>query len=312
MLERAAMGEDNWTPFYARQRDGREDFFRLHDGVPDWLKESLWSWLSAELATWKSSSTGGYFDPNVAKIREVERLIRIGIGWSGSGEKYSGRLNGLAALRAVLYKNDMAFLTAVDYRLSFLAIERDRAKIARLEGILKDSASKWRVSEISGKPGLGERIDETVQMAAESLATKEARAGELLADAWRHAFSMNRDPSAAYRCAVRAVEAAAGPALTPSDQMPTLGKMISVFRDKPEKWDFAFTVDSAVDPKKVLLQMLQLLWTNEYSRHVDPGLDSPLHVTQGEAESAVMLALTVTSWFSSGAICMRDGVSQRS
>ncbi|WP_146603942.1 hypothetical protein [Micromonospora deserti] len=214
-------------------------------------------------------------------------------------------MTGLKALRETLYRDEMAFLTAVDYRLSCLDGVQHSHRIAALEVVLKDSASRWRVSEVSGKPGLADRIDETVQLAAESLAAKEARSGELLADAWRHAFSMNRDPSAAYRCAVRAVEAAAGPVLTPNDQLPTLGKMISVFRDKPEKWDFAFTVDSAVEPKKVLLQMLQLLWTNEYSRHVDPGVDSPLHVTQGEAESAVMLALTLTSWFTSGAVSIR-------
>ncbi|MEU3457749.1 hypothetical protein ABZ671_29785 [Micromonospora sp. NPDC006766] len=295
-----------WVPFYARQEGGRESFFKLHDGVPEWLRESLWNWLSAEVSVWQSSSTGGYYDPSAEKIREVERLTRVGIGWTGNGKEYSSRLAGLKALRQALYQDELAFLTAVDFRLSRLDGRKNSGRISALETILKDSSSRWRVSEVSGRPGLADRIDETVQLAAESLAAKEARSGELLADAWRHAFSMNRDPSAAYRCAVRAVEAAAGPVLTPSDKLPTLGKMISVFRDKPEKWEFAFTVDAAVDPKKVLLQMLQLLWTNEYSRHVDPGVDSPLHVTQGEAESAVMLALTLTSWFTSGAVSMRS------
>jgi hypothetical protein len=293
------MAEEAWVPFYARQEGGRESFFKLHDGVPAWLRESLWSWLSVEVSTWRSSTSGGYHDPSVQKIREIERLIRKGIGWDGGGEDYSSRRAGLKALRDALYKDDVAFLTAVDYRLSLLDSRRQSGRIAELELVLKDSSSRWRVSVVSGRPGLADRIDETVQLAAESLAAKEARSGELLADAWRHAFSMNRDPSAAYRCAVRAVEAAAGPVLTPNDQMPTLGTMISVFRDKPDTWD------SAVDPKRVLVQMLQLLWTNEYSRHVDPGVDSPLHVTQGEAESAVMLALTLTSWFTSGAVSIR-------
>ena len=69
-----------------------------------------------------------------------------------------------------------------------------------------------------------------------------------------------------------------------------------------DKWTFTFTVDSAVEPKKVLLEMMQLLWTNEYSRHVDVDPTMPLHVSQEEAESAVVLALTLANWFSSGAI----------
>ena len=65
--------------------------------------------------------------------------------------------------------------------------------------------------------------------------------------------------------------------------------MITALRDGKDKWNFAFTVDSTVNPKDVLLQMMQLLWTNEYSRHVDADPAVPLHVSQPEAESAVVL-----------------------
>jgi hypothetical protein len=80
--------------------------------------------------------------------------------------------------------------------------------------------------------------------------------------------------------------------------------MISAFRDGKDrgKWNFAFTVDSTVNPKDVLLQMMQLLWTNEYSRHVNADPAAPLHVSQPEAESAVVLALTLVNWFTSGAV----------
>jgi hypothetical protein len=98
------------------------------------------------------------------------------------------------------------------------------------------------------------------------------------------------------------VEASAGPVLTPDDPRPSLGKMIAALRDGKDKWDFTFTVDSTVNPKDVLLQMMQLLWTNEYSRHVDADPTAPLHVSQPEAESAVVLALTLVNWFVSGAI----------
>ncbi|MYV53871.1 hypothetical protein GT042_15440 [Streptomyces sp. SID3212] len=199
-----------------------------------------------------------------------------------------------------LYTDPDAFLGAVDLALSELK-PGDQA-CQQLETILEEAASVWRVGIVAGKPGLVERIDATVQLAAEATGALDARAGRLLADAWKHAFSMHRDPSAAYRYAVRAVEAAAAPVISPKDSLPTLGKMISAFRDKPDKWDFYFKVDSTAAPKAVLLGMMQILWTNEYTRHVDPDVQAPLYVSQGEAESAVVLALSLVNWFASGAV----------
>jgi hypothetical protein len=290
---------DARVPFYARASDdGAQEFVRLHSGVPAWMRESLWEWLRKEIGNRKNSSDGFYWDPNVTKIREIERICRIDTRWEGRGSDYSRRLEGQEMLRGALYANASAFLTAVDLEVS----RANESSREILELVLSDSASEWRVGDLDGRPALVKRIDETVQQAAEDLARQGTRAGKLLADAWRHAFSMHRDPSASYRCSVRAIEAAAGPVLTPADPRPSLGKMNVALRDGMGKWSFAFTVDSGVDPKNVLLEMMQLIWTNEYSRHVDADPDVPLHVSQGEAESAVVLALTLVNWFVSGAI----------
>ncbi|MFI9207140.1 hypothetical protein ACIGW7_03185 [Streptomyces sp. NPDC053253] len=294
--------KDEWVPFSARRSEaGLEDFVRLSDGVPDWLCESLWEWLAGEMHRRTSGINGRLYDtPDERKIRRVERILKISSEWRGIGDLHSDRIEGLSKFRAVLYGDDEAFLGAVDLVLS--DHEPGDDPCGRLETVLEEGASAWRVGLVSDRPGLVERIDPTVQLAAETTGTLDPRAGRLLADAWKHAFSMNRDPSAAYRCAVRAVEAAASPVISPSDSIPTLGKMISAFRSKPEKWIFSFKVDSAANPKDVLLGMLQMIWTNEYSRHVDPDVQAPLHVSQKEAESAVVLALTLVNWFISGAI----------
>jgi hypothetical protein len=199
----------------------------------------------------------------------------------------------------MLYKDEKAFLTAVDFHLSRTTDAQD---IQELERILEDSSSKWRVGQVDSRPALVERVDRTVQQVAEQTAGSAGRSGRLLAEAWRHAFSMQRNPSSAYRCAVRAVEASAAPIFTPTDPQPSLGKMSAALRDGMAKWRFAFTVDSKVDPKEVLLGMMQLLWTNDYARHIDADPDVPLNVSQQEAESAVILALTLINWFTSGAV----------
>jgi hypothetical protein len=295
--------DDRWVPLSARASEtGATEFTRLHSGVPAWMRESLWEWFSKRISVRLSSgrSGRGYMAPSGAAIREIERVCRVDSAWNG-GPDYTDLLSGLSALRRVLYSNEMAYLTAVDFQLSKLS-EQNAAEMQELETILRDSASEWRVGIVNSKPGLVQRIDQTVQTAAEEIVAGGTRAGDLLAHAWRHAFSMTRDPSAAYRCAVRAIEAAAAPILTPDDPRPSLGKMNAVLRDGMSKWDFAFTVDSAVEPKVVLLQMMQLIWTNEYSRHVDADDTVPLHVSQEEAESAVVLALTLVNWFTSGSI----------
>ncbi|HEY6310538.1 MAG TPA: hypothetical protein VIY52_06975 [Streptosporangiaceae bacterium] len=294
---------DTWVPFYARGSEaGAADFDCLFPGVPSWMRESLWNWLAEQLSTWVYSphgGNGGYWDPDMAKIREVERICRVDSKWTGRGHDYSDRVKGLETLREALYSNDDAFLTAVDL---YLSRNPDVDSIKAVQIILEDSSSKWRIGQINSRTGLVERVDETVQRAADELIRKGERPGKLLAEAWQHAFAMQRNPSSAYRCAVRAVEVAAAPVLTPRDPQPSLGKMITAFRDGMRKWRFAFTVDSAVDPKSVLLQMMQLLWTNDYARHVNADPAVPLNVGQEEAESAVILALTLINWFTSGAI----------
>lgn len=294
---------DTWVPFYARASEaGASDFECLFPGVPPWMRESLWAWLKVRLSDWVHSSTsrqGGYFSPNASRIREIERICRVDSRWTGSGADHSDRYRGLEALRDVLYSNETAFLTAVDF---YLSKNPQAQPVQELSTVLEDSSSKWRVGHIGSRQGLVERVDETVQRSADEIIRKGDRHGRLLAEAWQHAFSMQRNPSSAYRCAVRAVEVAAAPVLTPKDPAPSLGKMITALRDGMAKWRFAFTVDSAVDPKGVLLQMMQLLWTNDYARHINVDPNVPLNVSQEEAESAVVLALTLINWFASGAI----------
>ena len=266
------------------------------------MRESLWAWLKPHLMKRMTGGVYGnraYWSPDPEKIREIERNCRVDSRWTGDGREHSDREKGIEALRAVLYKNEISFLTAVDFHLARTTDARD---LKELQLTLEDSSSKWRVGEVRSRAGLVERVDETVQRAADLLMSKGERPGKLLAEAWQYAFSMQRNPSSAYRCAVRAVESAAAPILTPRDPQPSLGKMIPALRDGMTKWSFTFTVDSQVEPKNVLMQMMQLLWTNDYARHINADPDAPLNVTQKEAESAVVLALTLVNWFVSGAV----------
>jgi hypothetical protein len=201
------------------------------------------------------------------------------------------------------YRGPEIFLTAVDLALSH--IDAGAPAAVELDNLLREGSSAWAVSVLGPKNGLSPRLDPTVAEAAREVVTSGSRAGRLLAEAWNSIFSLHPNPTAGYRAAVRAVEAAAHVHVTPSDPRPSLGKMIAAIRAKPDKWRVALSRDTAVQPTEVLIGMLQLLWTNEYSRHVEPNESAPLHITQEEAESAVVLSLTLVNWFSSGAVTLR-------
>jgi hypothetical protein len=132
------------------------------------------------------------------------------------------------------------------------------------------------------------------------------KAGQHLTLAWVAVYGRSPDPGKAYSEAVKAVEVAAQPVITPADTSATLGKMIAVFRDGPGKWEFALK-PSSTDPHEAVLQMMRLVWTGQTDRHGTADPEKPLHVSPEEAEAAVHLAVTLVQWFTSAAVRVQSG-----
>lgn len=122
--------------------------------------------------------------------------------------------------------------------------------------------------------------------------------------AWHDVYG--REPTAgdAYREAVRAVEAAVKPIVTPSDPLATLGKMIKAIRDKPTKWAWELG-----EPTEVA-NMMGRLWTSQLDRHGTDDESHPLTVSLQQAEAAVHLAVTLVHWCQSGAFRAVHGPSR--
>src|SRR5439155_4689791 len=103
-------------------------------------------------------------------------------------------------------------------------------------------------------------VAETVKASVQETASSSGRAGAHLATAWREAYGRDPDPTAAYREAVRGVEAAAKPVVLPNNDAATLGTMIAAMRDAPGKWKTVFTTPPAVDGVGVVRGLMELLW----------------------------------------------------
>jgi hypothetical protein len=167
--------------------------------------------------------------------------------------------------------------------------------------LLAEAGSAWRLGERHGKVGLVRRLPEGVQAAAEVIFLKP-NAGKRLAAAWEAVFGVNPNPSEAYRLAVKAVEDASAPLVIPNDAVPTLGKVISRIEQGGQfKLPHLREEPGGTTSHEVLLYNLKQLWWGQYDRHGGaPPSPLPDDVTQEEAESAVILAVTLVGWFESG------------
>lgn len=267
----------------------------MHDGVPPWLRDSLLMWLVKEVRHPVYRGGGGGYRSaefvghglEVTLAREIERKCRLDLRWDGEFE-----VSGLSALERVVKADEAGFLDVVEYVSITYATPESREV---LEEVLAEAGSRWRVSTATGR--FEDRVAATVVAAAKAVFS-EGAPGALLQKAWESAFSRNPDASDAYRQAIRAVEAAAQGIVLPKSSKATLGTIIAALKQGKHKFKFAFAVDSAVDPMDVLISMMQMLWTNQYDRHVND--ETPLHVSQDEGEAAVLLALTLVQWCLSG------------
>ena len=158
-----------------------------------------------------------------------------------------------------------------------------------LEEFLSVGGSAWGVTP----RGLELRVDRTLQSTAETVFKKQARPSEHLAQAWHKAWGRSPDSSGAYREAVRAVEAAYSPIVSPKNELATLGTIIADIKNKPSKFSVRLQSDTPEENVERLLGMLQMLWKSQLDRHGTADEAVPLNVSIDEARDAVALATTL-------------------
>jgi len=278
---------DEWVPLSVREGwIERTEYDALHDGVPEWLRESLEMWTRGRILL-----SGG----NVAEnLREVERRLKQRLDWSRGNE------SALKDLFSWAESFPEQSLSAVDLLLGKVSIyDDDDAR--RLEGMLREGGSAWQVVQSNEAFCLERRVEEGVRATAERAMEGRDSAAYHLRDAWHAAYGREPNPSEAYRLAVKAVEAAALSVVTPDDPRTTLGKMIVAMRDAPEKWSFAIT-STGPDGLETVRHLMEVVWTGQHDRHGKHDPEGPVEMRPEEAEAAVHTAATLVHWFRSGAI----------
>lgn len=283
------MTEQPWRPLFDDGGEGAEQYDALEEGVPPWLASSLAAWIRDVVL----ESPGAPAE----KLRLVERRLRWQINWDTAN--YDSPMKALFDAAA----DETGLLKLTDFCLAYLVRLRGPAVARTLESLLVQGGSAWTVGERAGSLGLVRRVPEGVQEAAEAMFSR-GDAGRLLLRAWGQVFGMNPNPSEAYRLAVKAVEAACIPVVSPTNDRATLGTVVAQMEQQGD-WSLPFDrEDERARSPIVLVAMMRMLWHGQHDRHAG-GNDLPLSVSQPAAETAVAGAVSLVQWFTSGAVARR-------
>lgn len=264
------------------------------------MEESFWAWMKARFTVSRIASYGQTLRAfDIALLRQVERKCRVSIAYKGTG------LNDAMSFIRARTEETKTQLVVADYFLSFHSSEADQTQ---LETILHESGSMWKVGLRANRPGLLRRVPEGVQASVDSTISNSGHAGARLAEAWEAVFGLDPDPSRAYALAVKSVEDAAIPIVSPRDTNATLGKINSQIRNAGD-WSLPLQREDEHAPTRTtLLSMMKMLWAGQADRHGGHH-DPDLVITQEAAEVAVITAATLVQWFTSGAVA-RTGTSK--
>jgi hypothetical protein len=170
--------------------------------------------------------------------------------------------------------------------------------------ILDKGRSLYRVND--NGDGLTERVPAAsaaafrAAMSAAGQAANTGSAAELLKIAWDTVFALHPDSSKAYGHAIKAVEAAGAAIIQPNQSKATLGTMIRQLRDHPQDYSLAIPGPSGTGEVAPLIEMMDLLWKGQTSRH-GAQMPTPMETRQ-EAEMAVLLAVTLVHWLTTRAV----------
>ncbi|KJL28156.1 hypothetical protein [Microbacterium oxydans] len=264
----------------------------LVSGIPMWMRRPLAGWLEPLI------TPTGSREAKVLRVFDQKRRIP-GVLYSGLMEDY-----GFRQLESHLNDYPSEYIQLLDFMVYTLTAAEYDSTLSDLDRILLDCGSEWKIGIRAGLAGLEKRVPEGVQEAADTAMSTPGHAGPLLSEAWHAVFGVDPKPETGYRQAVLAVEAAAIPTVIPSDPNATLGKVFAVMRDQKD-WALDIKKQHKDHPSTaVLLGMVQMLWAGQ-GRHAGQPDWAPNTQAEAEAEAAVMLAVPLVQWFSSGAIARR-------
>lgn len=293
------MEESAWRPLGVETEDDVAEYDALHDGVPNWMAEPYWRWVRDSVTVIRRYADGSGRVPmlNTDLAEHMCQALRI-------------PLPNLRATGTDAIAGDRQFVTFMDrvrkhgapLQIADYLLAHGQARDAdELAGLLSRSKSAWSIGMRQGKPGLVRRVPLGVQVSADAAMARAGRAGVRLAKAWEALYGLEPDAALAYSLAIKAVEDAAIPVVSPEDSRATLGTVLARIEQQGD-WSLPMGREHEAAPSgKVLGIVLRLLWHGQHDRHGGQP-SAPGDVSIAEATVAVSLAVTLVNVFSDGLV----------
>lgn len=280
---------DLFVPFDADEEEIRA-LSVIKERIPPSMKTAFETWLAGQLVT------GGYVDDTTVFYIQSNLQTDLDLGVRDFWTREQ-------VIEAIQDKGERFYIRVADLMLSGhkLQYTKDPA-VDHLRYLLDTNRSSLDIHFVDGSYRLRNRLIEGQEELVQNAIDQLESAGYHLALAWRAAFDLEPNPTYAMTEAIRAVEAACGPAVTPKDKKPTLGKVLGVMRQQGG-WGLIFaTSDGYPEQFPVIEGMIETLAKAQQDRHSG----EPHSVL--EAQGHVQLASTLVHWFTSGVI--RRGVTE--
>jgi len=262
----------------------------LVPGIPEWMKIGFYQWIRDHCQLL------GEDDPNQRLALAADFDMRSRNPRPIAQDATSYFIGNVLKQRA----DDALSLRFADYLLARFS---DIGAVAAdaLRELLELAGSAYTVGARGSYDALEQRVPAGVREAYAATVTSSGTAGSLLAEAWRALFGQSPDYEEAYEKAIKAAEEAGAAEVAPRNKLTTLGTMA---RDMEAQgnWRLALIQNHKSPTDDVVTKMVRSLWEGQESRHGGNGYRKP---TQEEAEAAVLLAVPLVQWFTSGAVQRR-------
>ncbi len=293
------VSEETWRPLGVDTEEAVAEYDALHDGMPKWMWAAFWAWVREAVTIFRRYSDGSGRVPMLDTDLAEGMCQRLRIPLTNLRARKVESQFGNYQLKTAMetFVKHPQPLQIADYLLA----HDGHAKAEELDALLQRSKSAWAVGVRAGHPGLVRRVPLGVQVAGDSVMARAGRAGVRLARAWEELYGIQSNASAAYALAIKAVEDAAVPVVSPDNARATLGTVLKQIEDQDD-WQLPMEREHDRAPSRdVLIGMMRILWHGQHDRHGGQP-SAPGDVSMEEAVVAVSLAVTLVNWFDAGVV----------
>jgi hypothetical protein len=240
-------------------------------------------------------------------LMEAERNLRLSLDWR------HGRDSAAESFWKAIDSDDAVLVKVLDFALKNLRFGYSGGAAhqasAELRRALTEAGSVWAVAgDTQNGYRLQRRVTEVGEAIAQRVRSGAGNAAAELRAAYAKAYGRDPDATAAYAHAVKAVEAAAIPVISPHHSSATLGTLIGDLRSNRQRFSMVMARNARklgdeqvqLEPVDVLVAEMDLLWHNHTDRHARGDGEPATPVTQPQAEWAVTTAAGLVQTFLSG------------